>query len=97
MKLRISLAALVLVIAAAATAWLLWPVQIMVMGYRLTHHVAPNHPVVWAQGPANPSSGQHPPNIVLIVADVVFYVLITPLWIGLRTLAWIAEFRAGRR
>jgi arylsulfatase A-like enzyme len=68
-KLRISLAALVLVIAAAATAWLLWPVQIMVMGYRLTHHVAPNHPVVWAQGPANPSSGQHPPNIVLIVAD----------------------------
>ena len=34
---------------------------------------------------------------VLAVADVVFYVLITPLWIGLRTLAWIAEFRAGRR
>ena len=35
--------------------------------------------------------------VVLIVADVVFYVLITPLWIGLRTLAWIAEFRARRR
>jgi hypothetical protein len=34
--------------------------------------------------------------VVLIVADVVFYVLITPLWIGLRTLAWIAEFRARR-
>jgi hypothetical protein len=32
-----------------------------------------------------------------MVADVVFYVLITPLWIGLRTLAWIAEFRARRR
>jgi hypothetical protein len=34
---------------------------------------------------------------VLVVADIVFYVLLTPLWIGLRTLAWIAEFRARRR
>jgi hypothetical protein len=35
--------------------------------------------------------------LVLVVADVVFYVLLTPIWIGLRTLAWIAEFRARRR
>jgi hypothetical protein len=35
--------------------------------------------------------------IVLLVADVVFYVVLTPIWIGLRTLAWIAEFRARRR
>ena len=35
--------------------------------------------------------------MVLLVADVVFYVLLTPIWIGLRTLAWIAEFRARRR
>jgi hypothetical protein len=35
--------------------------------------------------------------VVLAVADIVFYVLLTPLWIGLRTLAWIAEFRARRR
>ena len=35
--------------------------------------------------------------VVLVVADIVFYVLLTPLWIGLRTLAWIAEFRARRR
>ena len=34
---------------------------------------------------------------LIVVADVVFYVLITPLWIGLRTLAWIAEFRARGR
>jgi hypothetical protein len=34
---------------------------------------------------------------VLLVADVVFYVILTPIWIGLRTLAWIAEFRARRR
>jgi hypothetical protein len=36
-------------------------------------------------------------SVVLLVADVVFYVLLTPIWIGLRTLAWIAEFRARRR
>jgi hypothetical protein len=34
---------------------------------------------------------------VLLVADVIFYVLLTPLWIGLRMLAWVAEFRARRR
>jgi hypothetical protein len=26
-----------------------------------------------------------------------FYVLLTPIWIGLRWAAWIAEFRARRR
>jgi hypothetical protein len=31
------------------------------------------------------------------VAIVVFYVLLTPIWIGLRWAAWIAEFRARRR
>ena len=31
------------------------------------------------------------------VALVVFYVLLTPLWLGLRGLAWLAEFRARRR
>jgi hypothetical protein len=35
--------------------------------------------------------------VVLLVADVIFYVVLTPIWIGLRTLAWIAEFRARRR
>ena len=33
----------------------------------------------------------------LLFADLLFYVLITPIWIGLRWLAWIAEFRARRR
>jgi len=33
----------------------------------------------------------------LAVADVVFYVLLTPIWIGLRALAWVAEFRSRRR
>jgi hypothetical protein len=33
----------------------------------------------------------------LAVALVVFYVLLTPIWLGLRGLAWLAEFRARRR
>ena len=35
--------------------------------------------------------------VILLLGDLVFYVLLTPVWIGLRTLAWIAEFRARRR
>ena len=31
------------------------------------------------------------------VALVAFYVVLTPLWLGLRGLAWIAELRARRR
>jgi hypothetical protein len=33
----------------------------------------------------------------LALALVVFYVLLTPLWMGLRALAWLADFRARRR
>ena len=36
-------------------------------------------------------------SLILVVADFVFYVLLTPIWIGLRTVAWLAEFRARRR
>jgi hypothetical protein len=35
--------------------------------------------------------------IVMAIADFVFYVLLTPIWIGLRVVAWLAEFRARRR
>jgi hypothetical protein len=34
---------------------------------------------------------------LLVVADVLFYVVLTPIWIGLRAVAWLAEFRARRR
>jgi hypothetical protein len=34
---------------------------------------------------------------VLVAADILFYVLLTPIWIGLRVAAWMAEFRARRR
>ncbi len=33
----------------------------------------------------------------LAAADVVFYVLLTPLWLGLRGAAWIAEWRSRRQ
>jgi hypothetical protein len=34
---------------------------------------------------------------LLGAAVVVFYVLLTPIWMGLRALAWLADFRARRR
>ena len=34
---------------------------------------------------------------MLALGIFVFYVLLTPIWIGLRGLAWAAEFRARRR
>ena len=33
---------------------------------------------------------------ILVAAVVVFYVLLTPLWLGIRAAAWIAELRARR-
>jgi hypothetical protein len=34
---------------------------------------------------------------ILALALILFYVLLTPLWLGIRGLAWLAEFRARRR
>jgi hypothetical protein len=34
---------------------------------------------------------------LLAVAGVLFYFVLAPVWLGLRALAWIAEFRARRR
>jgi hypothetical protein len=36
---------------------------------------------------------------LMFLGDVVFYVLLTPIWLGLRAAAWAAELRsrAGRR
>jgi hypothetical protein len=33
---------------------------------------------------------------LLATGIFIFYVLLTPIWIGLRALAWVAEFRARR-
>lgn len=34
---------------------------------------------------------------ILAAAVLVFYVLLTPVWLGLRALAWLAEWRSRRR
>ncbi len=36
-------------------------------------------------------------SVCLLFGILVFYVLLTPIWLGLRAAAWIAEFRARRR
>lgn len=33
----------------------------------------------------------------LAIGIGIFYVLLTPIWVGLRGAAWVAEFRARRR
>ncbi len=33
----------------------------------------------------------------LVIFVTLFYVILTPVWIGLRVAAWIAEFRARRK
>jgi hypothetical protein len=35
--------------------------------------------------------------LALAAAVVLFYVLLSPIWQGIRVAAWIAEFRARRR
>ena len=35
--------------------------------------------------------------VILALALPLFYVLLTPIWMGLRVLAWLADFRARRR
>ena len=67
--LKIVAAAALVALVAGVICWQLWPVQILVTAYRLTHRVAANRPVRWAEGPATPLPGARPPNIVLIVAD----------------------------
>jgi hypothetical protein len=36
-------------------------------------------------------------HVALVIGMLVFYVGLTPIWIGLRGAAWIAEFRSRRR
>jgi hypothetical protein len=60
-------------------------------------------PSLWrAQGRALSDKGWAPLRYwatwasALAIAVVLFYVILTPIWIGLRAAAWAAEFRARR-
>jgi hypothetical protein len=33
----------------------------------------------------------------MLLGDIVFYVVLTPIWLGLRAAAWIAELRSRAR
>ena len=33
----------------------------------------------------------------MLLGDLVFYVLLTPIWLGLRGAAWVAELKAAGR
>jgi hypothetical protein len=35
--------------------------------------------------------------VLLVLGDLTFYVLLTPIWIGLRVAAWVAELRSRVR
>jgi hypothetical protein len=35
--------------------------------------------------------------LLLLVSVVVFYILLTPIWLGLRAAAWAAELRSRAR
>jgi hypothetical protein len=35
--------------------------------------------------------------VILAAALVLFYILLTPIWMGLRAVAWTAEFGRRRR
>jgi hypothetical protein len=34
---------------------------------------------------------------LMVVGDVLFYIILTPFWMGLRALAWLAELRSRAR
>ena len=36
-------------------------------------------------------------SLAIAIFDFLFYVVLTPIWMGLRAVAWLAEFRARRR
>jgi arylsulfatase A-like enzyme len=70
MKLMTWLAAIVLAIGVAIGAAYANRAAILAMvAHARLPHVAPNHDVTWAEGPALPPTGDRPPNVVFILAD----------------------------
>jgi arylsulfatase A-like enzyme len=61
----------VVLLAALAFGWAATHQEtiLMTLAHLRLPHVAPNHPVTWAEGPSSPPEGERPPNIVVILAD----------------------------
>lgn len=34
---------------------------------------------------------------LLVLADILFYVVLTPVWLGIRAAAWVADRRARKK
>jgi len=74
MRLWTWLGAIVLVIALAlGAAYANRATLLAVVAHARLPHVAPNHPVTWAQGPETAAPGARPPNVVFILADDMGY------------------------
>ena len=70
MRKRIWLGATALVLAAGVgVAAMNRPAILGMIAHARLPHIEPNHPVTWAQGPADPAPGERPPNVVFILAD----------------------------
>ncbi|MDB5480271.1 MAG: sulfatase [Caulobacteraceae bacterium] len=74
MRVWVWLGGIVLVVAALlGVASMNREAIFMMIAHSQLPHVDPNHPVTWAQGPATPSAGKRPPNIVVILVDDMGY------------------------
>ncbi|CAN5200625.1 sulfatase-like hydrolase/transferase [soil metagenome] len=70
MKLLGRLAAIVVILAlVVGVVHLNWASIFAMIAHARLPHVEPNHPVTFAQGPAEPAAADRPPNVVFILAD----------------------------
>ena len=58
-------------VVAGAVGWAATHQETVLIAIARTQlpHIEPNRPVSWAEGPATTSTGDRPPNVLLILAD----------------------------
>lgn len=72
-RILIALVAIAVFGAAALLAFNRYKIELAGMIDRIRNPIAPTQTIAWAQGPAEASPGERPPNIILIVADDLGY------------------------